>query len=58
MKLKKTTHDQIQEFLSEVPEGEWKVLQLTIKKKGDNLQIVTGESFGPFIFSPPIDPDN
>jgi hypothetical protein len=46
-----------QELLKDVPEGQYVVVDLTMKKKGDGFLIAEGDPFGPYVLQPKTIPE-
>jgi len=42
----------IDKMMASVPAQEWRVVELTIRKKGDHWEVAEGPDFGPFVILP------
>jgi len=42
----------IDKMMASVPAQEWRVVELTIRKKGDHWEVAEGPTFGPFLTLP------
>tara|TARA_Y100001951_G_scaffold96425_1_gene95140 strand:- start:178 stop:393 length:216 start_codon:yes stop_codon:yes gene_type:complete len=48
----RTLQNYITDLLADTPDGEWRVVELTVKKKGDHWEVAEGATFGPFVILP------
>ena len=52
-----TIQEYLDNLLESVPDGEWITVEITMKKKNGDLYLAQGETFGPFVVTPKIIPD-
>ena len=48
----RTLQNYITDLLADTHHGEWRVVELTVKKKGDHWEVAEGPDFGPFVILP------